>query len=51
MVRFLHTADWQLGAKLSLLGDRAHQAREIRFASVGRIVELAREKAVDWGPV
>jgi len=48
MVRFLHTADWQLGAKLSLLGDRAHQAREIRFASVGRIIELAREQDVDF---
>jgi len=48
MVRFLHTADWQLGAKLSLLGDRAHQARETRFASVGRIIELAREQDVDF---
>ena len=42
--RFLHTADWQLGARRSLLAEEA-QARyaEARIAAIERIGALARE--------
>ncbi len=41
MTRFLHTADWQLGAHLAFLGDRAAPARRARQDAVGRLVDLA----------
>ena len=48
MIRFLHTADWQLGAHLAFLGERASRAREIRLETVARIVKLAVEESVDF---
>jgi DNA repair exonuclease SbcCD nuclease subunit len=46
MVRFLHTADWQLGLKLSFLGsdDRGAFARAERFEAVRRLARVARER-------
>ncbi len=47
-MRFLHTADWQLGLKLAFIpGDRGAEARLLRFVAVGRLVELAHAHAVD----
>lgn len=48
MVKFLHTADWQLGAKSLQLGTKSKEARSIRFRTVERIVKLAKSEAVDF---
>lgn len=47
-MRFLHTADWQLGLKLSYVkGERAAQLRFLRFQTVRKLAELAHEHKVD----
>jgi DNA repair exonuclease SbcCD nuclease subunit len=47
MVRFLHTADWQLGLKLTFIaGDRGALARGERFEAVRRLATLAKEREV-----
>jgi len=47
MVRFLHTADWQLGLKLAFIeGDRGALARMERFEAVRRLANLAKERDV-----
>jgi hypothetical protein len=47
MVRFLHTADWQLGLKLAFIaGDRGAIARGERFEVVRRLADLAKEREV-----
>jgi DNA repair exonuclease SbcCD nuclease subunit len=47
-LRFLHTADWQLGLKLAFIpGDRGAWARGERFEVVRRIAAVAREREVD----
>ncbi len=48
-MRFIHTADWQLGLKLRYLDpERAAQLRMLRFQTVERIAALARERQVDF---
>jgi DNA repair exonuclease SbcCD nuclease subunit len=48
MMRFLHTADWQLGLKLRFIpGDRGAKVRNERFEAVRRIAALAHEHEVD----
>jgi DNA repair exonuclease SbcCD nuclease subunit len=47
-LRFLHTADWQLGLRLNFVGgDEAVRLRAQRFDTVRRIGEVAREREVD----
>jgi len=47
MLRFLHTADWQLGLKLAFIpGDRGAIARAERFEVVRRIAALAKARDV-----
>jgi hypothetical protein len=48
MVRFLHTADWQIGMKAAHTGEKAKEIRQKRFETTGRIVELAKQKDVDF---
>lgn len=48
MVRFLHTADWQIGMKAAHTGEKAKAVRQKRFDAAGRIVELAKQKDVDF---
>jgi len=48
MVRFLHTADWHLGIKYSMLGDKADLAREIRMETVKSLLKIAKEEDVDF---
>ncbi|HEY2511715.1 MAG TPA: DNA repair exonuclease [Polyangiaceae bacterium] len=46
-LRFLHTADWQLGLKLAFVaGDAGAVARFQRFEVVRRLAALAKERAV-----
>lgn len=48
-MRFLHTADWQLGLKLRYLSpERAAQMRLLRFQTIGLIAEEAKRQAVDF---
>jgi DNA repair exonuclease SbcCD nuclease subunit len=47
-LRFIHTADWQLGLKLAFVaGDAGAVARFQRFEVVRKIAELAKEREVD----
>ena len=44
MIRFIHTADWQMGMKASGLGTASDAVRDARLTSLKRLVELANEK-------
>ncbi|MEW6049196.1 MAG: DNA repair exonuclease [Bacillota bacterium] len=48
MIRFIHTADWQLGAGFPGKGQRAEELRKARLRTVRRILELARSEHVDF---
>lgn len=48
MVRFLHTADWQMGMKLPSLGEVGKAVREERFAAARRVVQEASTRGVDF---
>jgi DNA repair exonuclease SbcCD nuclease subunit len=48
MVRFLHTADWQLGMPFVWAGPQTHRLCEARFEAVARLVELAHRERVDF---
>jgi len=47
-MRFLHTADWQIGMKAAHLGEKAGAVRRKRLETARRVVELAREREVDF---
>jgi DNA repair exonuclease SbcCD nuclease subunit len=49
MVRFIHTADWQLGLKLRYLdAEKAAQLRLLRFQAVRAIANVARAERADF---
>lgn len=47
MFRFIHSADWQLGARLKHLGAGAEKARAQRVATLRAALHLARDRAAD----
>lgn len=47
MFRFIHSADWQLGARFAQFGARAPALREARLSTLRRTLGLARQHAVD----
>lgn len=47
-MKFLHTADWQIGMKCASAGGRAIEARAERLKTVERIVAVANDRAVDF---
>jgi hypothetical protein len=47
-MRFLHTADWQIGMKCSAAGEHAADARRERLETVKRIVDVANERELDF---
>ena len=47
-MRFLHTADWQIGMKAAALGDAGARVREERLAAGRRVVEAAKSHHVDF---
>jgi DNA repair exonuclease SbcCD nuclease subunit len=48
-VRFIHTADWQLGLKLRYLeAEKAAQLRLLRFQTVRTIAEVAKAQRADF---
>ncbi|MGI5818740.1 MAG: metallophosphoesterase family protein [Armatimonadota bacterium] len=48
MVRFVHTADLQLGMRAGDASEAGEQLREARFDALQRIVDLARDEEVDF---
>ena len=47
MFRFLHSADWQLGARFAQFGARGARLREARLETLQRALVLARDKSAD----
>jgi len=47
-MKFLHTADWQIGMKAAALGDAGARVREERLAAGRRVVEAAKSHHVDF---
>jgi len=48
MIRFIHTADWQMGAKFTNFGELAPHIREVRGTTARRIVQLADDRNADF---
>ncbi|MCP4901013.1 MAG: DNA repair exonuclease, partial [bacterium] len=46
-MKFLHTADLQIGARFAQFGDKAEMLREARLTTLKRILEIAQAEAVD----
>jgi len=47
MLRLIHSADWQLGARFAQFGNLASRLREARLATLRRTLALAREHEAD----
>ena len=47
-MRFLHTADWQIGMRATMLGDKGERVRAARLESARSVVECARREHVDF---
>src|SRR5436853_182870 len=47
MFRFIHSADWQLGARFAQFGAKGAALRAARLQTLRRALELARSRAVD----
>ncbi len=47
-MKFLHTADWQLGMKAAQVGGAGERVRAERLKTAERIVRLARDQAIDF---
>lgn len=48
MMRFLHTADWQIGMKAAHVGEAGVRVREERLAAARRVVEAARKAGAQF---
>ncbi len=47
MFRFLHSADWQLGARFAQFGAKGAVLRAARLTTLRRVLETARDQGVD----
>ncbi len=47
-MRFLHTADWQIGMKASHAASASQQVREARVESASRVIEVARHEGAEY---
>lgn len=47
MFRFVHSADWQLGARFPRFGSRAPRLREARLKTLARALELAAARGAE----
>jgi DNA repair exonuclease SbcCD nuclease subunit len=47
-LRFLHTADWQIGMKAAHVGPAGAAVREERLAAAKRVVEIARQQRAEF---
>ncbi|MBI1849122.1 MAG: DNA repair exonuclease [Planctomycetes bacterium] len=48
MIRFLHSADWQIGMKAVHVGTAGDRVREARFEAARNVIALARDRGVDF---
>ncbi|OIQ61158.1 putative metallophosphoesterase YhaO [Moorella thermoacetica] len=48
MIRFLHTADWQVGMKARHVAPVAARVREARLETARRLMEITRERRLDF---
>ena len=48
MVRFLHTADWQLGMRAKMLGEAGELVRSTRIKTVLNLMKEAQKRGVDF---
>ena len=46
-MKFIHTADWHLGAGMASAETNAGKAREARFEAAERVLDVSREQEVD----
>ena len=47
MIRFIHTADWQIGMKALGVGSASQTVRDARLASIERLVEIANDRSAE----
>lgn len=47
-VKFLHTADWQMGMKALQAGEKAKEVRAKRFETAARVAEVAKREGVEF---
>ena len=47
-MRFLHTADWQLGMKAAHVGEAGRRVREERLLAARRVIEAAQSHSVEF---
>jgi hypothetical protein len=47
-MKFLHTADWQVGKRATQLGEKGERVRHARLESARRVIEEARREKVDF---
>ena len=47
-LKFLHTADWQMGMRALQAEEKAREVRAKRFETAAHVVELAKREAVDF---
>ncbi len=48
MVKFIHTADWQIGMKAAHVGAAGEKVRAVRLEAARRVVEAARDHLADF---
>ncbi len=46
-MKFIHSADWQLGARFSQFGEKGAALREARLTTLQRALDLARSQSAD----
>jgi DNA repair exonuclease SbcCD nuclease subunit len=46
-MKFVHTADWQIGMRAAHIGERASRVRAARFDAAERVVAIANERGAD----
>jgi DNA repair exonuclease SbcCD nuclease subunit len=46
-MKLLHSADWQLGKCFKQFGDKASELRQVRFETLRRALQTARDRRVD----
>ena len=47
-MRFVHTADWQIGMKAAHAGSAGARVREERFKAAARVVDQARRSGAEF---
>jgi DNA repair exonuclease SbcCD nuclease subunit len=47
-MKFLHTADWQVGMRATQLGDKGERVRQARLEAARHVVEQAQREKVDF---